>query len=116
MSKYYPAFQTAGNLVFVSGQNAEQADGSISGDAYEQAKTSLEIIKGTLEKAGCTFKDVVKVNCFISEDADFEGLNKAYSEVFPNNDPTTPARSVGLGVAWQTKGSRIEIEMIANKS
>mgnify|MGYP003694177565 CR=1 FL=1 len=36
-----------------------------------------------LDKAGSSLEKVVKVNIFISEEKDFQGLNKVYRRVLP---------------------------------
>ncbi|MFN3835968.1 MAG: RidA family protein [Glycocaulis sp.] len=57
----------AGNLVFVTGTVALDADGSphAPGDHGAQAARALEIIEGALNEAGARMSDVVRTRMFV---------------------------------------------------
>ncbi|KZN33639.1 RidA family protein [Pseudoalteromonas luteoviolacea] len=114
----YPPFRQAGNLVFVSGQNAE-ANGQIqSSNIIEQTKTVFDLLSITLAGAGCTLQDVVKVNGFLHSEDDFEQFNQVYQEYFGPQSQSYPARSMALGVLTQKSQHNkalIEIELVAHK-
>jgi 2-iminobutanoate/2-iminopropanoate deaminase len=100
----------ANGFVFVSGYvplNPETGKAEL-GSIEVQARRTLENIKLVLDKAGSSLEKVVKVNIFISEEKDFQGLNKVYREYFPKDFParrTILANLIG--------GFRVEIDCIA---
>jgi 2-iminobutanoate/2-iminopropanoate deaminase len=47
----------------------------------------LDNIGRILKACGCDFSNVVKVNVFLRDMKDFEGMNEAYLDVFGNNPP-----------------------------
>jgi 2-iminobutanoate/2-iminopropanoate deaminase len=100
----------ANGFVFVSGYvplNPETGKAEL-GSIEVQARRTLENIKLVLDKAGSSLEKVVKVNVFISEEKDFQGLNKVYREYFPKDFParrTILANLIG--------GFRVEIDCIA---
>jgi 2-iminobutanoate/2-iminopropanoate deaminase len=73
-----------------------------------QARRTLVNVKLVLEQAGSSLDKVVKVNIFIAEEKDFQGLNEVYREFFPQDFParrTILANLIG--------GFRVEIDCIA---
>ena len=106
---YSPAVG-AGDLVFVSGQIALAADGSIVGvTAAEQARKALENMRATLAAAGLEMSAVAKTTIFLKDMSDFAAVNEVYAEFF--REPF-PARST-VEVARLPKDLRVEIEAIA---
>ncbi|AZZ95792.1 RidA family protein [Pseudoalteromonas sp. R3] len=114
----YPPCRVVGDLVFVSGQNAE-VNGYIQSDnIVDQTKTIFELLAVTLAGAGCTFQDVIKVNGFLHTEDDFEQFNQVYREYFGPQHGSYPARSMALGVLTQKHQQHkalIEIELVAQK-
>ncbi|HEX5146010.1 MAG TPA: RidA family protein, partial [Conexibacter sp.] len=97
-------------LVFTAGQVPFDADGRLVGDdILTQARQALANLVAVLAAAGCGPKDVVKLNCFLSDMADGPGWNEAYREVF---EEPFPARAT---VGAQLAGFKIEIEAVAQK-
>jgi len=106
---YSPAVG-AGDLVFVSGQIALAADGSIVGvTAAEQARKALENMRATLAAAGLEMSAVAKTTIFLKDMGDFAAVNAVYAEFF--GEPY-PARST-VEVARLPKDLMVEIEAIA---
>ena len=100
-----------GNLIFVSGQAALAADGSIvgPGDIRKQTEQTLENIRITLEAAGATFDDVVKTTVWITDIAEYAGMNEVYARYFPDGPPARATLISGLVKA----GLLVEIDAIA---
>lgn len=101
----------AGDLIFVSGQAALAADGSIvgPGDIKRQTEQTLENIRITLEAVGATFDDIVRTTVYITDIADYAGMNDVYRRYFPD---APPARAT-LITALVMDGLLVEIDAIA---
>ena len=101
----------AGNLIFVSGQAALAADGSIvgPGDIRRQTEQTLENIGITLEAAGATFDDIVRTTVYIVDVADYAGMNDVYRRYFPDAPPSRATLITGLVM----DGLLVEIDAIA---
>lgn len=99
----------AGDFVFVSGQIAFTADGSVStGSIQEQTELVLNAIEAILKAAGCSMEDVIKCGCTLQDARDFGGFNTVYATFFPE-DPPVRTTTVGELVL----DARVEIECVA---
>lgn len=102
----------AGDTLYVSGNvGQDPKTGKVSEDFLEEARQSLKNLGTVLKAAGYEYKDVVKVNVFLTDMARFEEWNKAYREIFADN---FPARST-VAVSSLALGAKLEVEMIAVK-
>ncbi|MEM0268864.1 MAG: RidA family protein [Candidatus Korarchaeum sp.] len=101
----------AGDLVFLAGQIPIDPDTGevVSGGIREQTRRVLENIKAVLEKAGCSFKDVVSVTVFLKDISHFNEFNEVYSEYFGD---VRPARAT-VQVARLPKDALVEIVVTA---
>jgi 2-iminobutanoate/2-iminopropanoate deaminase len=101
-----------GDLLFCAGQiPIDPKDGNlIIGDIKAQAERVLENIKAILEDQKLSFVNVVKSTVFMTNLADFAGMNEVYAKYFTEN---FPARST-IQVAALPKGASVEIEVIAH--
>ncbi len=101
-----------GDLLFCAGQiPLNPADGSlITGDIKAQTKRVLENVKAILDDQKLTFANVVKSTVFLTNLADFAGMNEVYAKYFTSD---FPARST-VQVAALPKGANVEIEIVAH--
>jgi 2-iminobutanoate/2-iminopropanoate deaminase len=106
----YSQAVAAGPFVFLSGQIPLNAEGQlVKGDIVVQTVQVLENVKAVLAATGLTLKEVVKTTVFLADLADFQEMNRAYAEFFPEKPP---ARST-IQVAALPKGAAVEIEVVA---
>src|SRR5260370_929416 len=108
---YNHAIRT-GDLLFCAGQiPIEPATGNlVSGDIKVQTERVLENVKAILEDQKLTFANVVKSTVFMTNLADFAGMNEVYAKHFTSD---FPARST-IQVAALPKGANVEIEVVAH--
>lgn len=99
------------DLVFCSGQlGLDPGSGNmVEGGIEAQAERALRNLQAVLDAAGCTFADVVKTTCFLTDIDDFATFNAVYARFVP--DPP-PARST-FAVAALPKAGLVEIEATA---
>jgi hypothetical protein len=69
----------------------------------------LENVKLILDDQGLTFAQVVKSTVFLTDLAEFAGMNEVYARYFPGD---FPARST-IQVAALPRGASVEIEVVA---
>lgn len=103
----------AGNLLFISGQIAMNADTGKMETEYIELETQrvMENIGAILEEAGLGFENVVKCSIFLKNMDDFTKVNQVYGNFF-KTDP--PARET-VEVARLPKNVNVEISCIAVK-
>jgi 2-iminobutanoate/2-iminopropanoate deaminase len=101
----------AGEFVYFSGQTPlDPATGKLlEGGVQAQTEQCFRNLFNVLKAAGLTSDEVVKVNVFLTDMADFPAMNEVYAKQFTK---PFPARTT-IGVASLPLGARIEIEMIA---
>lgn len=101
-----------GDMLFCAGQiPIEPATGNlVSGDIKVQTERVLENVKIILEDQGLSFANVVKSTVFLTNLADFAGMNELYAKYFTSD---FPARST-IQVAALPKGAIVEIEVVAH--
>ena len=103
-----------GDYVFCSGQTPVDPDtGELhTGGVAAQTAQCFDNLFGVLADGGLGPADVVKVNVFLTDMADFAAMNEIYATRF---EEPHPARTT-IGVAALPLGARIEIELIARRS
>lgn len=101
-----------GDLLFCAGQiPLDPATGNlVAGDIKAQTERALLNVKAILDDQGLTFAHVVKSTVFLTNLADFAGMNEVYAQFFTRD---FPARST-IQVAALPKGANVEIEVIAH--
>jgi len=100
-----------GNTLYVAGQQGSDVSGKLKEGINDQTEATLERIRQVVTKAGFEMKDVVTVNVYLSDIADFATMNKVYVTFFPNPKPArTTIQAAGL-----VNGAKVEISAIAVK-
>jgi 2-iminobutanoate/2-iminopropanoate deaminase len=99
-----------GKMIFLSGQGGAPALGSPApADFAGQATNTFENIGRCLKAAGATYKDIVKINYYVTDMSHTGELRRIRAQ-YLNQDapPAATLLQTGLG-----KGSLIEVEVIA---
>ncbi len=101
-----------GGLLFCAGQiPLDPATGNlVPGDIKAQTERALQNVKAILDDQKLTFANVVKSTVFLTDLANFAGMNEVYARYFTAD---FPARST-VQVAALPKGASVEIEVIAH--
>ena len=104
---YSPGMQW-GDLIFVSGQGAIDADGNIVAGTIE-SETALTIrnIAAVLQAAGSDLDHVLRCTCYLADMAEFARFDRAYAEAFEGHRPARTTVAAGLD------GIKVEIDAIA---
>ncbi len=99
-----------GNTLWVSGQIPldPATKEMVGGDIEAQIRRVFDNAKAIVVAAGATFDDVVKVNLYLLDLANFALVNKIMAEYF--REPY-PARAA-IGAASLPRGAQIEMECI----
>ena len=101
----------AGDFVYVSGQVAFGSDGVlVSGAIEDQTRQTMRNIEAVLKEAGCSLKDVVKVNVWLDDARDFGRFNATYAEFFTSEAPARSTVESKLMI-----DAKIEVDCIAYK-
>jgi 2-iminobutanoate/2-iminopropanoate deaminase len=101
-----------GDLLFCAGQiPLDPGTGNlVTGDIKTQTERVLQNVKAILDDQKLSFSNVVKSTVFLTNLADFAGMNEVYAKYFTSE---FPARST-IQVAALPKGANVEIEVIAH--
>ena len=89
-----PAFSPGvrvGDLLFVSGQVAQDGNGNTVGigDCEAQTRQVMARIQTIVESAGATLADVVKITTFLVNLDDYPAFSRVRSETFPESPPAS---------------------------
>ena len=101
-----------GDLLFVAGQipiDPAHPSGPIEGDIRAQTRRVISNIEIILKSAGASLDNVVKSTVFMTNLAEFQGMNEIYGAMFR---APFPARST-IQVAALPRAAAVEIEVIA---
>lgn len=98
-----------GNMVYGSGQLGMRRDATDQ-SIGAQTRAALENVKRVFEQAGTTMENAVRCTVFLTEVADFQGMNAVYREFWPTSPP---ARSTVVVKALVVPGAVVEIECMA---
>jgi enamine deaminase RidA (YjgF/YER057c/UK114 family) len=101
-----------GEWIFVSGTAGyDFAKDTISGDAAEQTRQCLATIESTLEKAGASLKDIVRVRVYVADRTDIVAVSKVLATAFSDPRPTNTTIVCGFAMPEM----KVELEVTALK-
>ena len=102
----------AGDTVYLSGQiPLDPTSMELVSGTREQIHQVFRNLRAVANAAGGDFDDVVKLNIYLTDLADFPLVNEVMAEYF---DAPYPARAA-VGVASLPKGAKVEMEGILVK-
>jgi 2-iminobutanoate/2-iminopropanoate deaminase len=108
---YSQGVVTSGRLLFVAGQTPKDpGTGAMPQDFRGQAERTLQNVKAIVEAAGATMADVVKVNAYLADLANFPVFNEVYARFFT---PPYPARTT-VGASLPGGAVQVEIDVIVS--
>lgn len=96
-----------GDLAFLAGQIPDDMDGDIG----QQTREVLANIEAVLARLGGSKTDLVSVQVWLADMADFAGMNAVWDAWV--DGPNAPARATGGGIALARPGMRVEMIAIA---
>jgi len=98
------------SLVFVSGEVGRDAAGKVvPGGMEAEARQCFANIKHALDRAGASFKDVVRITAYVKNLADYPAYAKVRSEIFGADWPA----SATVGVSDLLLGAKLEVDAVA---
>ena len=88
----------SGSTLFLSGLVARRGTDNvfIGGDVRAQTRAVLDNARELLEAAGMSFRNVVSARVFLTNAADFAGMNEVYRTTFPEAPPARATVKSGL--------------------
>ena len=101
----------ANGLVFVSGQLSLQPNHAeiVGNSIQEQTERVFDNLQAILEEAGSGLEQIVKTTVFLTDLADFPGMNEVYAQ---RVGQPFPARAT-IEVSKLPSGAKVEIDAIA---
>jgi 2-iminobutanoate/2-iminopropanoate deaminase len=101
-----------GDLVFVSGQIALDANGDLRGTTIEeQTRQVMDNVRAVLDSHRLTMANVVSATVYLKDLNDFRGMNTVYDSFFRG---ALPSRSV-VEVARLPRSALVEIAVVAGR-
>jgi 2-iminobutanoate/2-iminopropanoate deaminase len=99
---------TYNGLVYIAGQGYHE-----EGDIKIHTDHVLKDLEDRLKKAGTSMEKVLKVNVYLNDIADYDGMNEVYRGRFGKNPPVRTTVAVAKGGV--PGNSLVEIDCIAYK-
>jgi len=101
----FSGITTFGNLVFIAGIGAH-----FEGDIKSHTKHVLDEIQKRLEEAGSSMEKVLKVNVYLNDLKDYDGMNEMFRGRFGAEPPVRTTIAAAGGIPGN---SLVEIDCIA---
>ncbi len=104
-----------GEILVVAGQIGTGRDGRAGDDVGAQTRQALENVGAVLAAGGCRWRDVVRLQTFLTSADDIAGFMKARQEVFPGYFPdgAYPPNTLLVVSRLVRPELRVEIEAMA---
>jgi 2-iminobutanoate/2-iminopropanoate deaminase len=84
----YGMVAPGGEILVVAGQVGMGQGGEVAGgDVVAQTKQALDNVRTVVEAGGCSMRDIVRLQTFLTHAEDIPGFMKARAEVFPGYFP-----------------------------
>ena len=101
----FSSWVTYGNLVFIAGKGHHEP-----GDIAVHTKSVLDQVEAELKKAGSSMDKVLKVNVYLNDLKDYDGMNAVFRGRFGSNPPVRTTIAAAAGIPGN---SLVEIDCIA---
>ena len=101
-----------GDSLYISATSAAAADGSVTGDLYEQTRFALEKLGPVLAEAGFHYEDVVQSKLYITDISNWQQAGRAHGEVFGD---IRPALSLLHVLPFLDAAMLVEVELVAHR-
>ena len=104
-----------GEILVVAGQVGVGREGRVDPDVDAQTRQALENVRAVLEAGGCRWRDVVRLQTFLTSAEDIPGFMQARQEVFPGYFPdgAYPPNTLLVVSRLVRPELRVEIEAMA---
>jgi len=102
----------AGNTLYIAGTIGVEPGAKVALSAEDEARRVMDQVKQVVQQAGMTMDDVVSVQVFCTDLANYDTFNKVYQTYFHGN---YPARAF-VGIASLLFNARYEVMGIAVRS
>ncbi len=104
------SFEGPGRWIYISGQIGADENGEMVGETFaEEADQCFARIALSLEKAGASMGDVVKITGYVTSTDDYPAYDIARGKAFPGSPPS----SATVQVAGLANAARVEVEAVA---
>ena len=103
----FSSWVTYGGLVFIAGKGEHGP-----GDITAHTKSVLDQLEAELKKAGSSMEKVLKVNVYLHDLRDYDGMNEVFRGRF---GPNPPVRTTIAAYGGVPGNSLVEIDCIAAK-
>ena len=107
LAPYSAAVVAEGRFAFVAGQGPLRVGAYVPGSIEDETRLTLENMGEILERVGSRFEHVVRCGVWLTDLADFAGMNAVYETFFPDPKPARATVQAGLVLG------KIEIDCIA---
>ena len=108
---YSQGIVTSGRFLFVAGQTPKDPKTEMMPQDFRgQAERCLQNVKAIVEAAGASMADVVKVNAYLADLADFPVFNDVYAAFFTK---PFPARTT-VGASLPGGAVQVEIDVVTS--
>ena len=108
---YSQGVVTSGRLLFVAGQTPKDpGSGTMPTEFRAQVERCLQNVKAIVEAAGASMADVVKVNAYLADLANFTAFNEIYATFFTQ---PWPARTT-VGAVLPGGAVQVEIDVVVS--